>query len=109
MRKLSKGEVVIEITPLIPMQSIESLSSNPKSSFYGIEIDDYDCYTGVLSLIVDMDDIEITTVQRQEISTTEAWGQVAVNREQWTEVTSCKWNGYAVINQQQIEDRLNEN
>ena len=47
MRKLSKGEVVIEITPLIPMQTIESLSSNPKSSFYGIEIDDYDSYTGV--------------------------------------------------------------
>lgn len=109
MRKLSKGEVVIEITPLIPMQSIESLSSNPKSSFYGIEIDDYDCYTGVLSLIVDMDDLEMTPIQRQEISTTEAWGQVVVHREQWTEVTSCKWNGYPVLNQQQIEERLNEN
>ena len=77
--------------------------------FMGVEIDDYDRDTGIASLIVDMDDIEMTTVQRQEISTTEAWGQVVVHREHWTEVTSCKWNEYAVINHQQIEERLNEN
>jgi hypothetical protein len=75
----------------------------------GAEIDDYDRNTGIASLIVDMDDLEVTHAQRQEISTTEAWGQVVVHREQWTEVTSCKWNGYPVLNHQQIEERLNEN
>ena len=97
MRKLSKGEVLIQIVAIV---------HDDADDFMGAEIDDYDRNTGIASLIVDVDDIEMTTVQRQEISTTEAWGQVAVNREQWTEVTSCKWNGYPVLNHQQIADSL---
>ena len=102
MRKLSKDEVLIQIVAIV---------HDHAEDFMGAEIDDYffDRDIGIASLIVDMDDLEMTTVQRQEISTTEAWGQVAVHREEWTEVTSCKWNGYAVINHQQIEERLNEN
>ena len=83
MRKLSKSEVLIQIVAIV---------HDDADDFMGVEIDDYDRNTGIASLIVDMDDLDMTTVQRQEISTTEAWGQVAVNREQWTEVTSCKWN-----------------
>jgi tRNA A37 threonylcarbamoyladenosine dehydratase len=101
MRKLSKGEVLIQIVAIV---------HDDADDFMGAEIEDYDRNTGIASLIiVDMDDLDMTTAQRQEISTTEAWGQIAVHREEWTEVTSCKWNGYAVINQQQIEERLNEN
>ena len=100
MRKLLKDEVLIQIVAIV---------HDDVDDFMGAEIDDYDRDTGIASLIVDMDDLEMTTIQRQEISTTEAWGQVAVHREEWTEVTSCKWNGYAVINHQQIEERLNEN
>ena len=100
MRKLSKDEVLIQIVAIV---------HDHAEDFIGAEIDDYDCDTGIASLIVDMDDLEMTTIQRQEISTTEAWGQVAVHREEWTEVTSCKWNGYAVINRERVEERLNEN
>jgi hypothetical protein len=100
MRKLSKDEALIQIIAIV---------HDDAEDFMGAEIDDYDRDTGIASLIVDMDDLEMTPVQRQEISTTEAWGQVADHREEWTEVTSCKWNGYAVINHQQIEERLNEN
>ena len=100
MRKLSKGVVLIQIVAIV---------HDDVDDFMGAEIDDYDRDTGIASLIVDMDELEITTVQRQEISTTEAWGQVVVHREQWTEVTSCRWNGYPVLNHQQIEERLNEN
>ena len=100
MRKLLKGEVLIQIVAIV---------HDDANDFIDAEIDDYDRNTGIASLIVDMDDIEITTVQRQEISSTEAWCQVVVHREQWTEVTSCKWNGYPVLNQQQIEEMLNEN
>ena len=109
MKKLSKNEVIIEIKTSIPMRYIESLSSNPESSFYGIEIDDYDRDTGIASLIVDIDDLEMKPIQRQEISTTEAWGQVADHREEWIDLISCKWNGYAVINRERVEERLNEN
>ena len=97
MRKLSKGEVLIQIVALV---------HDDADDFMGAEIDDYDRDTGIASLIVDMDDIEMTTVPRQEVSTTEAWGQVVVHREQWIEVTSCKWNGYPVLNGQQIADSL---
>lgn len=100
MRKLSKNEVLIQIVAIV---------HDDAEDFMGAEIDDYDRDIGIASLIVDMDDLEITTIQRQEISTTEAWGQVAVHREEWTEVTSCKWNGYAVINRERVEERLNEN
>ena len=97
MRKLSKGEVLIQIVAIV---------HDAADDFMGAEIDDYDRDTGIASLIVDVDDIEMTTVPRQEVSTTEAWGQVVVHREQWTEVTSCKWNGYPVLNHQQIADSL---
>ncbi|BCV04461.1 MAG: hypothetical protein CM15mV86_500 [uncultured marine virus] len=97
MRKLSKGEVLIQIVAIV---------HDDADDFMGFEIDDYDRDTGIASLIVDVDDIEITTVPRQEVSTTEAWGQVVVHREQWIEVTSCKWNGYPVLNGQQIADSL---
>ena len=97
MRKLSKGEVLIQIVALV---------HDDADDFMGAEIDDYDRDTGIASLIVDVDDIEMTAVPRQEVSTTEAWGQVVVHREQWIEVTSCKWNGYPVLNGQQIADSL---
>ena len=97
MRNLSKGEVLIQIVAIV---------HDAADDFMGAEIDDYDRDTGIASLIVDVDDIEMTTVPRQEVSTTEAWGQVVVHREQWTEVTSCKWNGYPVLNHQQIADSL---
>lgn len=97
MRKLSKGEVLIQIVAIV---------HDDTDDFMGAEIDDYDRDTGIASLIVDVDDIEMTTVPRQEVSTTEAWGQVVVHREQWIEVTSCKWNGYPVLNGQQIADSL---
>ena len=97
MRKLSKGEVLIQIVALV---------HDDADDFMGFEIDDYDRDTGIASLIVDVDDIEMTTVPRQEVSTTEAWGQVVVHREQWIEVTSCKWNEYPVLNGQQIADSL---
>ena len=97
MRKLSKGEVLIQIVAIV---------HDDVDDFMGAEIDDYDRDTGIASLIVDVDDIEMTTVPRQEVSTTEAWGQVVVHREQWIEVTSCKWNGYPVLNGQQIADSL---
>ena len=97
MRKLSKGEVLIQIVAIVHAAA---------DDFMGAEIDDYDRDTGIASLIVDVDDIEMTTVPHQEVSTTEAWGQVVVHREQWTEVTSCKWNGYPVLNHQQIADSL---
>jgi|TARA_R100000455_G_C6139130_1_gene33050 hypothetical protein len=97
MRKLSKGEVLIQIVAIV---------HDDADDFMGAEIDDYDRDTGIASLIVDVDDLEMTTVPRQEISTTEAWGQVVVHREQWIEVTSCKWNGYPVLNSQQIADSL---
>ena len=97
MRKLSKGEVLIQIVAIV---------HDAADDFMGAEIDDYDRDTGIASLIVDVDDIEMTTVPRQEVSTTEAWGQVVVHREQWTEVTSCKWNGYPVLTHQQIADSL---
>ena len=98
MRKLLKDEVLIQIVAI--------LHDDDADDFMGAEIDDYDRDTGIASLIVDMDDIEMTTVPRQEVSTTEAWGQVVVHREQWIEVTSCKWNGYPVLNGQQIADSL---
>ena len=97
MRKLSKDEVLIQVVAIV---------HDDADDFMGAEIDDYDRDTGIASLIVDMDDIEMTTVPRQEVSTTEAWGQVVVHREQWIEVTSCKWNGYPVLNGQQIADSL---
>ena len=71
MRKLSKGEVLIQIVAIV---------HDDVDDFMGAEIDDYDRDTGIASLIVDMDDVDMTTVQRQEISTTEAWGQVVVHR-----------------------------
>tara|TARA_R100001129_G_scaffold186347_2_gene177727 strand:- start:1087 stop:1389 length:303 start_codon:yes stop_codon:yes gene_type:complete len=100
MRKLLKGEVLIQIVAIV---------HDDAEDFMGAEIDDYDCDTGIASLIVDIDDLEMKPIQCQEIFTTEAWGQVADHREEWIDLISCKWNGYVVINRERVKERLNEN
>ena len=100
MRKVLKGEVLIQIVAIV---------HDDAEDFMGAEIDDYDCDTGIASLIVDIDDLEMKPIQCQEIFTTEAWGQVADHREEWIDLISCKWNGYVVINRERVKERLNEN
>ena len=43
---------------------------------------------------------------RQEVYTDEAWGQVAVFREEYIDVISCMWNGYSIINFEDVCERL---
>lgn len=94
---LPKDKALIDIVALV---------HDDADDFMGADIENFDRDTGIASLKVDVDDIKLVAVTRQEICTTEAWGQVVVHREPWIEVTSCKWNDYPIINYQEIADRL---
>ena len=87
--------------------NIVALVHDDADDFMGAQIDDFDRDTGVASLIVNLDEIEAEMNPRQEVYTDEAWGQVAVFREEWIDVISCTWNGYSVINFEDVCERLN--
>ena len=87
--------------------NIVALVHDDADDFMGAQIDDFDRSTGVASLIVNLDEIEAEMSTRQEVYTDEAWGQVAVFREEWIDVISCTWNGYSIINFEDVCERLN--
>ena len=86
--------------------NIVALVHDDADDFMGAQIDDFDRDTGVASLIVNLDEIEAEMNTRQEVYTDEAWGQVAVFREEWIDVISCTWNGYSIINFEDVCERL---
>jgi hypothetical protein len=85
---------------------IVALVHDDADDFMGAQIDDFDRDTGIASLIVDLDEIEAEMNTRQEVYTDEAWGQVAVFREEYIDVISCTWNGYSIINFEDVCERL---
>jgi len=87
--------------------NIVALVHDDATEFHGAQIDDFDRDTGIASLIVDLDEIEAEMNTRQEVCTDEAWGQVAVFREEWIDVISCTWSGYSIINFEDVCERLN--
>lgn len=87
--------------------NIVALVHDDADDFMGAQIDDFDRNTGVASLIVNLDEIEAEMNTRQEVYTDEAWGQVTVCREEWIDVISCTWNGYSIINFEDVCERLN--
>ena len=94
---LPKDKALIDIVALV---------HDDASEFHGAQIEDFDRDTGVASLIVNLDEIEAEMNARQKFYTDEAWGQVSVFREEWIDVISCTWNGYSIINFEDVCERL---
>jgi hypothetical protein len=94
---LPKDKVLIKIRAIV---------HDDADDFDGAIIDDFDRANCVASLIVDSVEVDADTISKQELFTSEAWGQVAVFREEFIEVMSCTWNGYPIINYEDVCERL---
>jgi len=86
--------------------NIVALVHDDADEFMGAQIDDYDRNTGIASLIVDVDEIDHDEIPHQDWDTTEFHGNVATLPHTWIEPVSCTWNGYEIINDQEICERL---
>ena len=88
---------------------IRSIVHDDADDFLGATIDDFDRANGVASLIVNLDEVNAETILRQEFFASEAWGQVAIFREEFIEVKSCTWNDFPIINYEDVCDAIHTN
>ena len=89
----SRNKIMIQIEAIVP---------DDAEHFHGAEIEDFDRSTGMALLYVDADDIDYKIVPHQEWDTTEFHGNIATTPHNWLEVISCYWNGYPIINDEDV-------
>ena len=71
-----------------------------QEEFMGAVIDDYD--EGSLWLVVDPEDVEIDCRWWQTKEPFEFWGQKGQESFTEYEIHSCTWNGYTVVNEDEV-------
>jgi len=71
-----------------------------EEEFMGAAIDDYD--EGVLWVVADPDDIEIDARWWQVKEPYEFWGQKGAESFTEYEIHSCTWNGFDVLNEEEV-------
>jgi len=69
---------------------------------YPAIVDDYDADNGVLLLLVAADDVDADYRVESFTSKTEAWGVVAHRTETDMVIEACSWNGYGVLNYEEV-------
>lgn len=69
---------------------------------YPAAVDDYDPDSGVISLLVDADEIQAEYTVNGGLYPDEAWGQVAMMEELDLTVNTCKWEGKNIINAEDV-------
>lgn len=94
---LKPNEVLIVINAIIP---------DDADDFHGAKIEDFDRNNCRALLIVDKDDVEQECNPVLERYIDDAWGQNMVIKEQWLEVISCEWNGFQVLNSEEVCDAI---
>lgn len=97
---LKSNEVLIKINAIIP---------DDADDFHGAKIEDFDRDNCIALLIVDKDDVEQECNSVLERYIDDAWGQNMLIQEQWLEVISCKWNGFQVLNSEEVCDAIYAN
>ena len=97
---LKSNEVLIKINAIIP---------NDADDFHGAKIEDFDRDNCIALLIVDKDDVEQECNSVLERYIDDAWGQNMLIQEQWLKVISCKWNGFQVLNSEEVCDAIYAN
>lgn len=93
MRRVANDEVDIIIDTFIP---------DDADDFHGAYIDDYDSDNGRAYLFVKMDEIQADFTHDVEALKTEAWGVVQYNDIHTIEVLSCQWQGFDIINSEDV-------
>lgn len=94
---LKPNEVLIVINAIIP---------DDADDFHGAKIEDFDRNNCRALLRVDKDDVEQECNPVLERYIDDAWGQNMVIKEQWLEVISCEWNGFQVLNSEEVCDAI---
>ena len=97
---LKSNEVLIKINAIIP---------DDADDFHGAKIEDFDRDNCIALLIVDKDDVEQECNSVLERYIDDAWGQNMLIQEQWLKVISCKWNGFQVLNSEEVCDAIYAN
>ena len=97
---LKSNEVLIKINAIIP---------DDADDFHGAKIEDFDRDNCIALLIVNKDDVEQECKSVLERYIDDAWGQNMVIQEQWLEVISCEWNGFEVLNSEEVCDAIYAN
>ena len=97
---LKSNKVLIKINAIIP---------DDADDFYGAKIEDFDRDNCIALLIVDKDDVEQECNSVLERYIDDAWGQNMLIQEQWLEVISCEWNGFQVLNSEEVCDAIYAN
>ena len=97
---LKSNEVLIKINAIIP---------DDADDFHGAKIEDFDRNNCIALLIVDKDDVEQECNSVLERYIDDAWGQNMLIQEQWLEVISCEWNGFQVLNSEEVCDAIYAN
>lgn len=97
---LKSNEVLIKINAIIP---------DDADDFHGAKIEDFDRDNCIALLIVDKDDVEQECNSVLERYIDDAWGQNMLIQEQWLEVISCEWNGFQVLNSEEVCDAIYAN
>lgn len=97
---LKSNEVLIKINAIIP---------DDADDFHGAKIEDFDRDNCIALLIVNKDDVEQECNSVLERYIDDAWGQNMVIQEQWLEVISCEWNGFEVLNSEEVCDAIYAN
>jgi hypothetical protein len=95
--RTSDNKILIQINAIVP---------DDADNFHGAEIEDFDRDKLQALLLVDEDEIHADVSVHREVFTDEAWGQVAVFTEEFIEVISCKWNGFDIINAEEVCQEL---
>ena len=97
---LKSNEVLIKINAIIP---------DDADDFYGAKIEYFDRDNCIALLIVNKIEIEqeFNSVTEQFIDN--AWGQNTIIQEQYLEVISCEWNGFQVLNYEEVCDAIYTN
>ena len=85
---------------------VNAIVHDDADDYMGVEIEDFDREKLQALLWVEEDEIEADVSVHREVFTDEAWGQVAVFTEEFIEVISCKWNGFDIINAEEVCQEL---
>lgn len=94
---LKPNEVLIAINAIIP---------DDADDFHGAKIEDFDRDNCIALLIVNKIEIdqEFNSVIDRYVD--DAWGQNTVIQEHFLEVISCEWNGFQVLNSEEVFDAI---
>ena len=97
---LKPNEVLIKINAIIP---------DDADDFHGAKIEDFDRDNCIALLIVNKIEIkqEFNSVIERYID--DAWGQNTVIQEHFLEVISSEWNGFEVLNSEEVCDAIYSN